>query len=109
MGRILGGEEIIYYPLMKKFPKQILFAFAEKIFFTESEFFHTLLNNIANERYIKNASLREYCLAWARDNEEDIKALWKYGYRLFLSDDIGEVKFSTIYEFLKSGVLASKR
>ena len=107
-GRSMGGDEIDYYSIMESFPKQILSTFGEDMHLTGNEFFQKLLSNAVNERYIKNDSLREYCEVWVRENKYDIEVLWKYGYRLLLSENVNIDVFNEIYKYLKLGILASK-
>jgi len=42
---------------------------------------------------------------WLRQNESQLKALWKYGYRLYCVGDVGEKTYNEISKFIKTGIL----
>jgi hypothetical protein len=44
-------------------------------------------------------------LAWIKENEQKLKALWKYGYRLYYVADVEEEIYNEIAKFIKSGIL----
>ena len=107
-GRFIGGEEIIYYSFMEKYPNSILDTFSEDQSLTEDEFFQKLLTTATNEDRIKDELMRDYCKTWIVINEHNVKAVWKYGYRLFISGDIDESTYKKIFEFIKTGILPKK-
>ena len=44
-------------------------------------------------------------LTWIKENEQKLKALWKYGYRLYYVGDVEEEIYNEIAKFIKSGIL----
>lgn len=44
-------------------------------------------------------------MAWVDEYEEKLKALWKYGYRLYYVADVEEETYNEIAQFIKSGIL----
>lgn len=48
---------------------------------------------------------QEEHINWITSNESKLKALWKYGYRLYYVSDVDEDTYNEISEFIKSGIL----
>jgi len=42
---------------------------------------------------------------WLKNNKPKLKALWKYGYRLYYVGDVEEETYNEIAQFIKSGIL----
>jgi len=52
-----------------------------------------------------STSEKEFLLAFSNNNEEKLKALWKYGYKLHYVQDVEEETYNEIAQFIKSGIL----
>ncbi len=50
-------------------------------------------------------SLQKEAFDWIKLNEQELKALWKYGYRLYYVADVDESTYNEIAQFIQSGIL----
>ena len=76
---------------------------------SENEFF-SLLNSKATEnnsegRFADSETEQQRHILWLKENEDKLKALWKYGYRLYYVADVEKEVYKEIAEFIESGIL----
>jgi len=82
--------------------------------------FEEVLNRIKNEISVKAIDIQKQKITnsykysettqkeyyeWLEKNEIELKALWKYGYRLYYVSDVDEETYNEIAQFIKSGIL----
>ena len=76
---------------------------------SENDFIKELKLQATNVNSDKNSVIseknQEEHLNWIKENEKKLKALWKYGYRLYYVADVEEETYNEIAEFIKSGIL----
>jgi len=76
---------------------------------TENIFIDKLKNILFDVNENEEANLldneqQEY-LDWIKQNEQTLKALWKYGYQLFYVSDVDKKTYNEIANFIKTGIL----
>ncbi|MCK5537880.1 MAG: hypothetical protein KAI79_13725, partial [Bacteroidales bacterium] len=49
--------------------------------------------------------LQKEAFDWINSNEQELKALWKYGYRLYYVGHVDEVTYNEVAQFIESGIL----
>ena len=57
------------------------------------------------ERFYLTENAQLAHLNWLNTHESKLKALWKYGYRLYYVADVEEETYNEIAQFIKSGIL----
>lgn len=57
-----------------------------------------------NTPYLSEINQQKH-ISWIEDNENKLKALWKYGYRLYYVADVKKELYEEIAEFIESGIL----
>jgi hypothetical protein len=75
----------------------------EKVFFDKLKDIIFDVNQKDEANLLDNEQ-QEY-LKWIYNNELTLKALWKYGYRLYYTNDVGEEIYNEIKNFINTGVL----
>ncbi|CAA6817212.1 MAG: Unknown protein [uncultured Sulfurovum sp.] len=76
---------------------------------SEGNFLKSLKLKVTKVNTDKNSIIseknQEEHLYWINENEQKLKALWKYGYRLYYVADVDEETYNEIAQFIKSGIL----
>jgi len=58
-----------------------------------------------NKKTLISEKSKEEHIRWINDNESKLKALWKYGHRLYYVADVEEEVYNEIAKFIKTGIL----
>lgn len=104
----LSGRDIMFYKEnMNEYPRNLLRGFNQDCNLSEVEFVHKLLHDMLDNEKISGLQEEEYG-AWIKLNEDKLKAIWKYGYRLAFYKDIDEEIYYQIMNFVKLGILPKK-
>ena len=61
--------------------------------------------SIDTQKFKYPESLQRDAINWIKSNEQELKALWKYGYRLYYVGDVDKETYEDIAEFVKTGIL----
>ena len=85
----------------------------------DTQFIDTMQNNVTQldsqsstnelsidiQKFKYPESLQKEAFEWIKIKEQELKALWKYGYRLYYVGDVDEETYKVIAEFIKTGIL----
>ena len=63
------------------------------------DFLEDLKRNVSTENFISEE------INWIKEHKAELKALWKYGYRLYYVADVEEEIYNEIAQFIKTGIL----
>jgi len=69
---------------------------------------HSSELEISSKTFTYSEASQKEALKWLKENEPKLKALWKYGYRLYYVGDVDKETYEDIAEFVKTGILLSK-
>ena len=103
----LSDNEDFKYTIMNEFPNEFWRCFDDKSdednSISEIEFLkYTESFIIKNEN---NQSIIDSNNIWFNKNRSQLKALWKYGYRLYYMDNVDKETYNSIAKFIKTGIL----
>ncbi len=73
--------------------------------YSEIDFIKNIKSGISKEI---STPKEEEVLSRIKENEQELKALWKYGYRLYYVGDVDKETYKKIAEFIETGILLSR-
>ena len=65
-------------------------------------------SNSKSKTFTHSSTRQDEYSKWLENNTQELKALWKYGYRLYYVGDVDKETYEDIAEFVKTGILLSR-